>query len=245
MHTWDNVYHRHCFGILRNALHIDCRLKMDGVTTITVPIHLKESAIDIAMRYAKEAKEAEKTLDSHVRTWKKYLSNKEKRKQKHYFDGFYYHHRYGKGNNSTLRFYAMCESWFQDNYEFFRDMFLHFSGYKTLEFAIKSTETFMDLWGQMEEWMMNRWRIWMKKMEVEIQKKTGVAVPRVPSSHGGVANLLKILTRTMEKQGADIRSIAKVQYAVCVQAGVMIPEVFLTDVASALDYKEAMENIDG
>ena len=83
----------------------------------------------------------------------------------------------------------------------------------------------------------------MTKTELEIHKKTGVVVPKVPHSHGGVANLLKILTRTMEKQGADIRSIAKVQYAICVQAGVMIPEVFLTDVAAALDYKEATEEI--
>lgn len=39
-------------------------------------------------------------------------------------------------------------------------------------------------------------------------------------SHGGVANLLKILTKTMEKQGSSIENIAKVQYTICMQAGI-------------------------
>ena len=79
--------------------------------------------------------------------------------------------------------------------------------------------------------------------ELEIKEKTGVSVVKTPSSHGGVANLLKTLTRTMEKQGASIESIAKVQYAICVQAGIYIPDEFLLDVATALTYKEAIEEI--
>lgn len=59
-----------------------------------------------------------------------------------------------------------------------------------------------------------------------------------PTSHSGIASLLTVLTKTMEKQGADITSIAKVQYAVCVQAGVYIPDEFLLDVAVALDVEE-------
>ena len=47
----------------------------------------------------------------------------------------------------------------------------------------------------------------------------------------------------MEKQGASIESIAKVQYAICVQAGIYIPDEFLLDVATALTYKEAIEEI--
>ena len=219
--TFD-IKHRedHCFGVMRNHLATDCEKWIDGYNHKNPIVKIKGVSIQKADRFDK---------DTWFDRWPCYITQL---------------YRSARTDFNARMIYK-CESWFQDNYGFFRDMFLHFSGYKTLEFAIKSTETFMDLWGQMEEWMMNRWRIWMKKMEVEIQKKTGVAVPRVPSSHGGVANLLKILTRTMEKQGADIRSIAKVQYAVCVQAGVMIPDVFLTDVASALDYKEAMENIDG
>ena len=60
----------------------------------------------------------------------------------------------------------------------------------------------------------------------------------VRGNQGGVANLLKVLTKTMERQGADIRSIAKVQYSICQQAGIMIPEEFIEDVAVVL-YAEA------
>ena len=47
--------------------------------------------------------------------------------------------------------------------------------------------------------------------------------------------MLKVLTKTMEKQGSDITSIAKVQYAICVQAGIYIPDEFIRDVAVTLD----------
>ena len=60
----------------------------------------------------------------------------------------------------------------------------------------------------------------------------------MPQSHGGVANLLKVLTKTMEKQGADITNIAKMQYAICKQAGIYIPDEFLTDVAVMLDAED-------
>ena len=63
----------------------------------------------------------------------------------------------------------------------------------------------------------------MKKVELARQGK-------LPQSHGGVANLLKLLTQTMKAQGANIKSIAKVQYTVCMQAGIYIPEEFITDV---------------
>lgn len=75
----------------------------------------------------------------------------------------------------------------------------------------------------------------MEKMETDIQKVQELSARKTPQSHGGVANLLKVLTKTMEKQGADITSIAKVQYAVCVQAGIYIPEEFVRDVAVTLD----------
>ena len=74
------------------------------------------------------------------------------------------------------------------------------------------------------------------------------------SSHGGVANLLKVLTKTMNAQGSSIRSIAKVQYAVCTQAGIYIPDEFVTDVLVGadiapklfeLDAEGAKQNADG
>lgn len=64
--------------------------------------------------------------------------------------------------------------------------------------------------------------------------KTG----KMPQSHGGVANLLKVLTKTMQVQGSSIQTIAKVQYAVCMQAGILIPDEFLTDVLTAVDIME-------
>ena len=61
--------------------------------------------------------------------------------------------------------------------------------------------------------------------------KTG----KIPQSHGGVANLLKILTKTMKEQRSGIESIAKMQYAICMQAGIYIIPEFLTDVLVAED----------
>ena len=75
----------------------------------------------------------------------------------------------------------------------------------------------------------------MEKMEIDIQKVKEMSEKKTPQSHGGVANLLKVLTKTMEKQGADIASIAKVQYAICIQAGIYIPDDFVRDVAVTLD----------
>ena len=56
-----------------------------------------------------------------------------------------------------------------------------------------------------------------------------------PNSHGGVANLLRVLTKTMNAQGSSIRTIAKVQYTVCLQAGIYVPEEFMNDVLTAAD----------
>lgn len=56
---------------------------------------------------------------------------------------------------------------------------------------------------------------------------------KVPQSHSGVANLLKVLTKTMKEQGSGIDSIAKMQYAICMQAGIYIIPEFLTDVLVA------------
>ena len=75
----------------------------------------------------------------------------------------------------------------------------------------------------------------MENMKTDIQEIRGLSARKTPQSHGGVANLLKGLTKTMEKQGSDIASIAKVQYAICVQAGIYIPDEFIRDVAVTLD----------
>ena len=56
---------------------------------------------------------------------------------------------------------------------------------------------------------------------------------KLPQSHGGVANLLKVLTKTMKEQGSGINTIAKMQYAICIQAGIYVIPEFLTDVLVA------------
>lgn len=75
----------------------------------------------------------------------------------------------------------------------------------------------------------------MEDMKADIEEIRRTSVRKTPQSHGGVANLLKVLTKTMENQGSDITSIAKVQYAVCAQAGIYIPDEFIRDVAVTLD----------
>ena len=80
----------------------------------------------------------------------------------------------------------------------------------------------------------------MDKVATQLnERKAELAnVGKVPQSHGGVANLLKVLTKTMHTRGASIHTVAKVQYAVCMQAGIFIPDEFLTDVLVAADIIE-------
>ena len=75
----------------------------------------------------------------------------------------------------------------------------------------------------------------MEKTEALIgtTKQALAKMGKLPQSHGGVANLLKVLTKTMKEQGSGIESIAKMQYAVCIQAGIYIVPEFLTDVLVA------------
>ena len=44
----------------------------------------------------------------------------------------------------------------------------------------------------------------MENMKADIEEIRRISVRKTPQSHGGVANLLKVLTKTMEKQGSDI-----------------------------------------
>ena len=87
----------------------------------------------------------------------------------------------------------------------------------------------------------------MKEIEVAVSKKKQELAKRnkLPQSHGGVANLLKVLTKTMHEQGNSIYTVAKVQYAICVQAGIYIPDEFLTDVLTAVDVMEGDANGNG
>lgn len=109
------------------------------------------------------------------------------------------------------------------------------------ENAIRNTTSFLGLCADYADWFDGRREKFMEDMSAAIAEVKKFQMSDKPQSHGGVANLLKTLTRTMEKRGADITSIAKVQYAVCVQAGIYIPDEFLQDVAVAMDILEDKE----
>lgn len=116
------------------------------------------------------------------------------------------------------------------------------------EKAYEQTERKEELIQRYIEWFAEKRKEMRKGMESGIKQEIERIVKKdetcvnvyknVRGNQGGVANLLKVLTKTMERQGADIRSIAKVQYSICQQAGIMIPEEFIEDVAVVL-YAEA------
>ncbi len=134
-----------------------------------------------------------------------------------------------------------CERYFEDNSEKIISNFLH-DTYGDIETAVLKTDSFMELEEEFQKWFEERRTKFMEQTDTDIQKWKETCAATKPQSHGGVANLLKVLTKTMEKQGADIANIAKVQYAVCVQAGIYIPDEFVRDVAVTLDMKEIGES---
>ena len=166
---------------------------------------------------------------------------KDRYSNKHpYFEGNTFHlwatFRKTKG---AYRYELMhkCEHFCRDYGKVYIQKFLYERYRGSLEKAILCTETFEELWQQLLDYHNERKIRYMakKKDEIEIVKETGMVNLKTPQSHGGVANLLKVLTKTMEKQGSDITTIAKVQYSVCKQAGIYIPDEFLTDVAVMLE----------
>lgn len=162
-------------------------------------------------------------------------------KFKSYFDGDIWYRRTWQWKRSGYGYLyflrGKCERYFERNSERFILNFLS-ETYGDIETAVQNTECFVELWNEFEKWFDERRNKFMEKMEIDIQKVREMSKKKTPQSHGGVANLLKVLTKTMEKQGADITNIAKVQYAVCVQAGIYIPDEFIRDVAVTLDMKE-------
>lgn len=136
-----------------------------------------------------------------------------------------------------------CEHWFHNNCKDMISAMLRCNGWKNIEQAINGTKNYNDLCGRWDEWFERKRETFMKETNEKIMEQKG-APAKMPSSHGGVANLLKLLTNTMIKRGAGLDTIAKVQYAVCSQAGIYIPSEFLTDCAVVLDYKDKMEQIE-
>lgn len=133
--------------------------------------------------------------------------------------------------------HGKCERYFESNSKRFILNFLS-ETYGNIETAVSKTDSFIELSNDFIKWFDERRNKFMEQTDTDIQKWKEMCVSSKPQSHGGVANLLKVLTKTMEKQGADIANIAKVQYAVCLQAGIYIPDEFVRDVAVTLDMKE-------
>lgn len=129
--------------------------------------------------------------------------------------------------------------WFNENADKIASAYIR-ERYGDTKTAMRATGSFDNLYMVFKDDFAYRRRKVMKHIDKQLAtqqaglKKAG----KSPQSHGGVANLLKVLTKTMHDQGSSVYSIAKVQYAVCMQAGIYIPEEFLTDVLVAGEMME-------
>lgn len=127
-----------------------------------------------------------------------------------------------------------CVAFFDKNAWQICTAFMREEYHGDVEYAMFKTMDFMVLFQKFLNWFSDKRREFQMQFNVSEAKKQMLENGKRPNSHGGVANLLKTLTKTMEKQGASIQSIAKVQYTVCMQAGIYIPDEFIEDVAIAL-----------
>lgn len=129
-----------------------------------------------------------------------------------------------------------CVAFFNQKSSFLCLIFLTQKYDGDLESAMTQTGKFEVLYQEFLNWFDDKRREFQMQFNVSEAKKQMLENGKRPNSHGGVANLLKTLTKTMEKQGASIQSIAKVQYTICMQAGIYIPDEFIEDVAVAVKY---------
>lgn len=129
-----------------------------------------------------------------------------------------------------------CWHYFNENGKKIINVFIE-QKYGKTESAMRQTKTFDALFDDFLNWVGERRNVFMDKVAAQLnEKKTELSkIGKLPQSHGGVANLLKVLTKTMYARGTSIHTVAKVQYAVCMQAGIYIPDEFLTDVLVAAD----------
>lgn len=159
-----------------------------------------------------------------------------------YFKDMTFHLWYSlRSRSGSAGYYVRheCEQYCRQHGADFIHHFLNAYYHADIGHAIEHTQTFEELWEQLLTYFERRKEKFMAKRKLEIEvsadTKKGIVTYKPSQSHGGVANLLKVLTKTMEKQGADIKNIAKMQYAICKQAGIYIPDEFLTDVAVMLE----------
>lgn len=155
------------------------------------------------------------------------------------FTPYRYINEHTRLNGRMVRTRYKCEKYL---HEHIGDLAEHacIGKYGSVKRAILETSTWIELWNDFADWFKERKRGFMARMDTQIaeilkQKQVVRGKNAKPAPVGAVANLCKELRRTMELQGADITSIAKVEYSLCVQNGLYIPDEFLTDVAVALD----------
>ena len=175
-----------------------------------------------------------------------FRENEWDRKYDYYFDGSmalrFVPYHIGKCRwGYTYFLHGRCENYFESHSREIVNIYLE-KRWGSIESAIMNTKCFLELCTDFTEWFDERRKDFLKEMEAAIAEIKKFQMSEKPQSHGGVANLLKVLTKTMEKQGADIKNIAKVQYAVCIQAGIYIPDDFVQDVAVAMEVLEDKES---
>lgn len=131
----------------------------------------------------------------------------------------------------------MAWVWFNENADKICGAFIKREYGGDLTLAMMLSGSFDKLFGEFKVYFAERRSKHMENTERALteRKRELAKCGKTPQSHGGVANLLKVLTKTMQAQGSSICSIAKVQYAVCMQAGIYIPDEFLTDVITAAE----------
>lgn len=134
----------------------------------------------------------------------------------------------------------MAWMWFDQNSEAICNAYFEKRFEGNVERAMIYCGTFENLFSDFKAYFEERKNALMEKTEKALQTRKAelASKGKMPQSHGGVANLLKVLTKTMQGQGSSIQTIAKVQYAVCMQAGIFIPDEFLIDVQTAVDIME-------
>ena len=135
---------------------------------------------------------------------------------------------------------SLARQWFNDHSFGICDGYIRLKFGGDLRRAMLESGSFETLYNGFLEYFADRRNRFMEDMKTlaEIQKQNFPITGKPPQSHGGVANLLKVLTKTMQQQGSSIRTIAKVQYAVCIQAGIFIPEEFINDVLVGANIEE-------
>lgn len=126
-------------------------------------------------------------------------------------------------------------TWFNEHSNELREHYIKKRYRGNIETAMEECKTFTALFEGFYDYFTERRNGFMEKTNelVEQKQKELARMGKHPQSHGGVANLLKVLTKTMHEQGNSIYTIAKVQYQICMQAGIYIPDEFLTDILVA------------